>query len=220
MSKIYTNPEVIDYVWQYSKYHGNLMGYCDQLADEGNGHIALISLLNITEMIFKDKINDYDEGFFKVIKKLRDRNSITQPEYVILNNPNNGVRRIRNLLAHANLSKYNIIFKNEGKELLYPLTENETCIKLYNIFSPIIFNIILKLISEDLIVDIEIDLESFIKEINIEIKEISPEKILEHKGLDYKEIEGWSDMNKETKYRLAENSSDVNFITEIFKNLF
>lgn len=104
---IYDKSEVIDYIWQYSKYYGNLLISCEELSKE------------------------------------------------------------RNLNGHANLSKYNIIFLSEDKELLYPLTENETGIKFYDLISKIIFNLILKIISSNLIIPINVDLDKEIEKFNI-----------------------------------------------------
>ena len=46
---IYTKQEVIDYVWQYSKYYGNLLISCEKIAKLENfsGHARLIYLFNI-----------------------------------------------------------------------------------------------------------------------------------------------------------------------------
>ncbi|WP_026476247.1 hypothetical protein [Alkaliphilus transvaalensis] len=220
MGQVYSKGKVIEYIWQYSRYYGNLLGYCEQIANDENGHASLNYLFNLAEIVFKSKIKDYDSGFKKVIEKLKQQNFINDIEYDFLNNHDNGMRQIRNLLAHANLSKYNIIFLNEDKNLLYPLTENETCVKLYHLFSDILFNIMLKVISTELIVPISIDLDKVINDIDIEIKVISAEKLLEYKGIDYQEISEWNNISEDDRYRLAENSQDVNTITEILKNLF
>lgn len=71
------------------------------------------------------------------MNELKNQEFITQIEYSFLNDRNNSIRKLRNLLAHANLSKYNLIFIEENKEILYPLTENETCIKFYEMISKI-----------------------------------------------------------------------------------
>lgn len=204
--------EIIDYMWQYSRYHGNMLGYCENIIEDENGQAALIYLLNITEIMLKSKINDYDSDFSSVIRKIKDSGYITNTEYEFLNNKFNGVRRIRNLLAHANLCKYNILFDEDA--LLYPLSENETCIILYNKISDILFNIIFKVWLEQ-----EINLDAEIKNIKIIVKEISPEQLLSYKGVDYREISTWNDLDESTKFRIADNASDVRVISHILKNL-
>ncbi|MBW9158672.1 hypothetical protein [Clostridium tagluense] len=221
MRQGYSKGEVIDYIWQYSRYHANLLIYCEEIAQKecGQGYASLIYLFSLAENIFKSKVEDYDSGFKNVLKKLKQKKCISDKEYDFLNNEETGIRRIRNLLAHANLSKYNILFLSEDKNLLYPLTEDETCNKLYNLFSDILFNLMLKCISTDLIVPISINLDELIDNIHIQIKEISAEKLLEYKGIDYQDIIGWSDLAEVNRYRLAENSQNVSVLTEIFKNL-
>lgn len=223
-NKYYSKGQIIDYVWQYSKYHGNLLSYCESIPKEGfgNGFVALIFLFNLTENIFKDRTKDYDATFHNVINKLRDENIITVKECRFLNNGRNGIRRLRNLLAHSNLAKYNLVFIEDGKEILYPLVENETCLKVYDMVSEVLFNIMLKVVSVEFIdnVNIDIRLDSKIDEIKINIKELSPEDILRLKGFDdFSQIPEWSSMNEVNRYRLAENTGDVNHYSHIFKAL-
>jgi hypothetical protein len=216
---IYDKGEVIDYIWQYSKYYGNLLISCEELSKEKNlnGHASLIYLFNILENIIKSQIHDYDASFVKAIDKLKSKNYINNIECEFLNNKDNGIRKIRNLLAHANLSKYNIIFLSEDKELLYPLTENETGIKFYDLISKIIFNLMLKIISSNLIIPISVNIDKEIEKFNITIKEITAEQLLEYKGIDYKTLKGWNEMPEIEKYRMAENTSDVNHYVQLFQ---
>jgi hypothetical protein len=219
-NEFYTKAKVIDYVWQHSKYHGNMLAYCEKIAEGeyGNGFAALIFLFNLTENIFKDRVKDYDGRLTDVIKSLRDQGLITQKEYHFLNDKNNSIRKLRNLLAHANLSKYNLSFIEDGKEILYPLTENETCLKIYEMVSEVLYNLMLRLVRMDFVDQINLDEE--INNIEINIKELTPEKLLEYKGIDASAIPNWSDLSETDRYRLAENESNVIVLTEIFKGLF
>lgn len=219
---MYSKGEVIGYVWQYSKYYGNMLGYCEQVSQDENsryGHISLLTLFNLSEVIFKSVVGNYDDEFKKIIQELKDRNIINEIEHDFLNNEQTGIRKLRNLLAHANLSKYNIIFREDTEEIMYPLTENETCEQLYEVLSPLLFNLILKVLQVNFIIPIEVNIDNNIQEMPIQIKEISTEKLLEYKGIDFSELEGWEEMLEVDKYRLAENASDVNILTEIFKQL-
>lgn len=169
---IYGKGAVIDYIWQYSRYYGNLLISCEELSKERNlnGHASLIYLFNILENIIKSQIHDYDTSFMKAVDKLKSQNHINDIEYEFLNNKDYGIRKIRNLLAHANLSKYNIIFLSEDKELLYPLTENETSMKFYDLTSKIIFNLMLKIISSSFIISITVNIDETIMDFKIKIK--------------------------------------------------
>lgn len=220
MGKLYEKGEAIDYIWQYSKYYGNQLGYCLEMYNDDKGHASLLYLLNMTEIIFKNCANSFEDGFFKIIKTLKKEEAIDKYEYEFLNNNQYGIRILRNLLSHENLSKYNIIFLTENENLLYPLTENETCLKLFGVIFDIVLNIILKLVSKNFIIEIDVDVHKEIDKIKIEIKEITAEKLLQYKGINYKEISGWDSFTESEKYRLAENTSDVNVLSSIFENLF
>lgn len=217
---MYTKGEVVDYLWQYCKYYGNLLMYCDIISEDLNPHSALINLFNITEMVFKSKIDDYEINLYRSIKKLEKHGYLTKIESSFLNDKTNGIRGYRNMFSHANLIKYNLIFEDEP-EILYPLTEYSTCKKFYDIISPILYNLILKVIFNHLYTNNNITLDNEIKNINIKIKEISPEEMLQFKGMeDITNTSEWPNLDQSTKYRLAENSGDVNVYASIFKSLF
>lgn len=215
----YSKNEVINYVWKYSNYHGNLLSYCEDIANKGsgNGFVSLIFLFNVTENIFKDRTKDYDASFFNVIKVLKNQDMITQIEYKFLNNKENSIRKIRNLLAHANLSKYNLSFNEEGRDIKYSFVENETCIKLYELVSNILYNLMLRVVSVNFVDPFEIKLDDKINKLEINIVESTPEEILESKGVDVSIIPNWNSFNEIDKYRFAENSSDKNMISSIME---
>ena len=110
-------------------------------------------------------------------------------------------------------------FLFEDKELLYPLTENETSMKFYDLTSKIIFNLMLKIISSNFSTPIIINIDDTIIDFKIKIKEISSEQLLEYKGIDYNTLKGWNELPEIEKYRMAENASDVNHYVEILKGL-
>lgn len=159
---IYEKSTVIDHIWQYSRYYGNLLISCENISKERdrNGHASLLYLFNILENIIKSQLHDYDARFIDAIKKLKAESYINDTEYDFLNNKNYGIRKIRNLLAHENLSRYNIVFLFEDKELLFPLIKNETSIKIYDLTSKIIFNLMLKIISSNSIIPINVDIDT------------------------------------------------------------
>ncbi|MDY3201567.1 MAG: hypothetical protein RBQ84_11475 [Arcobacter sp.] len=216
---MYTKQEVIGYIWQYSRYYGNLLISCEEIIKVENfsGHASLIYLFNILENIVKSQIKNYEQNFVKIIDELKERNYISEIEYDFLNNKEYGIRRIRNLLAHSNLSKYNIIFLFEDTKLLFPLTEDATCTKFYEYFSDILFNLMLKIISNNFITTFPINLNEDIKKLKIRIQEITPEELLSYKGIDYKQLKGWNEMSEDNKYKMVENALDVNIYTHIFK---
>jgi len=215
---MYSKNKVSEYIFHYSRYYGNLLGNCENISNDNNGHASLIYLFNLLESVIKSQINDYDISFINAIKKLKTEQYINEIEYNFLNNQETGIRRIRNLLAHANLAKYNIVFLNVEQDILYPLTENDSCIKLYNLVSELLFNLILKIVYKNdqrILINIDEGINNF----KIEIKEVTPEKLLEYKGIFYKDIKGWDNLREDDKYRMVENTSDVNMYISLFNRI-
>ncbi|MBY3790454.1 hypothetical protein HPQ32_19020 [Photobacterium carnosum] len=213
--KKYSKSQVIDYIWQYSRYYGNQLAFLRDV--EENGSASLIYLFNLLENVLKAHIDDYGETFQNVVKKSYESGLLTKVEHDFLNNKKSGVRKLRNVLAHANLSKFNVRFGSE--KLLYPLTENDNCQLLYQKLSDIIFNIMLKVAALDLTVNISIDIDSEIKTLKLSIVEFTPEQILIDKGIDPATLNGWEDLKVSVQYRLAENAQNVKVLSHIFSAL-
>jgi hypothetical protein len=215
----YSKEEVIDYIWQYSNYYGNQLAFLGHV--EENGSASLVYLFNLLENVLKAHIDDYRyRGSFKnVIEKSYKSGLLTKVEHDFLNNKKSGIRELRNILAHANLSKFNIRFGNE--KLLYPLTENHNCQLLYQKLSNIIFNIMLKVAALNLNVNVSVNVDNEIKALKISIVEFSPEDILIDKGIDPTTLDqcGWKELKVSEQYRLAENASNVKLLSHIFQHL-
>ncbi|MGR2956969.1 hypothetical protein [Vibrio vulnificus] len=211
----YSKSQVIDYIWQYSRYYGNQLAFLGHV--EENGSASLVYLFNLLENILKAHIDDYGETFQNVVRKSYESGLLTKVEHDFLNNKKSGVRKLRNVLAHANLSKFNIRFGNE--KLLYPLTENGNCQLLYQKLSDIIFNIMLKVAALNLTVDISVNVDSEIKTLKLSIIEFSPKDILIDKGIDPATLDGWKDLKVSDQYRIAENAQNVKVLTHIFSGL-
>ena len=136
---MYSKGEVIGYIWQYSRYYGDLLGQSNLIYTEEIGaHSALINLFNLTEIILKSKIDNYNINLYRAVEKLHSDGIINDVEAKFLNDKNTGIRGIRNKFSHANLSKYNFRFEEEPN-VLYPATEISTCEILYKKLSDIIF---------------------------------------------------------------------------------
>lgn len=211
----YSKSTVIDNVWLYSRYHGNQLAFLREV--EGNGSAALIYLFNLLESILKSNLIDYESSFQDVVKKSFSSGAINKIEHDFLNNKRTGIRKLRNIFAHANLSQFNVKFK--GDEILYPLTENDNCQLLYSKLSDVIFNIIMKIAIIPLNVDLKVNVDSAIKSLNYEIITFTPEDILIDKGIDPKTLDGWCDLNLSERYRHAENAQNVKVLAHIFSGL-
>ncbi|MCG9792126.1 hypothetical protein [Flavobacterium algicola] len=199
----------------YSKYYFGQFTECESLYNQEKGHISLFYLLALLENIIKSSLNDFESTFFNLIKKLKIENLINETEQNFLNDSELGVRKIRNILAHANLSKYDLKLENELKT--YPFTENETCLIIYERLSDIISGIIIKVIKPHLNVELEIELDGFIEKLDYTFITRTPEELMAFKAIPTSPI--WDELDESTKYRLVEDSPDVNILTELFRNL-
>lgn len=142
--------EVIDIVWRFSRYYGNQLMFLENIK-ETNSIATLIYLTNILENVLKNYKNDYECNFFEAINHVHTQKILTDVEFEFLNNSKNGIRKLRNIFAHANLSKFS--FQLHNSSLLYPFTENENCEVFYDLISDIIFNIIGKIAIQYLFID-------------------------------------------------------------------
>lgn len=214
MSK-YTKSQVIDYMWQYSRYYGNQIAFLSDI--EENGSASLIYLFCMLENILKSHTDDFNDTFKNAAKISFEHGLLSQVEYEFLNNKKTGVRKLRNIFSHANLSKFNLQFANDP--ILYPLTENDSCQLLYQKISDIIFNLMLKVSSPELTVEICICTDNDIKDLNFKIIEFSPEEILIDKGIEPTSLKGWDELPESAKYRQAENAQNVNMLNHILSNI-
>ncbi len=207
--------ETIHYLNYYSKYYCRQLIECENLFECKKGHIALFNILALFENVMKSSLNDFDETFYNLNIRLRKENFINELELEFLNNKEKGIRRLRNILAHANLSKYDLVI--DGNEVTFPFSENETCLILYERMSNIICGIILKILNESLESNYEVDIDSEIKNLDFTFITRTPEELMSFKGviLDSE----WEKLDESTKYRLVENSPDVNLLSEILKGL-
>lgn len=208
----------LNILYFYSKFNFRLLADCEFLRTHNKGHSALFSIFLILENIIKSKLNDYESNLKPLIKKLLDLKIINQTEHNFLSNSQNGIRIIRNIFAHANLSKYDLIFEDD--ETTYPLSENENCILFYDFISEIIFFIILKIIHTDLENNIVLDPnfeEVILGKSKYEIIVRSPEELMRLKGIHIKD--SFKNLPESVKYRLVENSSDIKILEVILKNL-
>lgn len=201
----------------YSKYYCRQLYECESLFQSDSGHTSIFYLFSLLENIIKSTLNNYDETTYKLIQKLKENNVINEIECDFLNGSEKGVRKIRNIFAHANLSKYD--FKIGTESITYPFTENETCLLLYSYFSNIICGLIIKILNPMMEIQEDIDLSSLIEGLNYQIIERTPEELLNFKGINPENILGWDELDESTKFRLVENSPDTNILSMILGNL-
>lgn len=219
----FTKSTVLDYLWQYSRFYSQRLFECEEFSIEGKGYAAVTLLFSCLENICKSVANDYDSSFYEVIKKLKENLSISEAEYHFLNQDEFCIRKIRNLFAHANISAINLVNHEDNRDILYPLTEEASCILLYKRISEIVFNLILKIISsyfpDESRERFQITLDSDIEKCKLEIKILTSKEMLVLKGLPEDYISDDLGIPEHAKIRLIENEPDVNIYKKIFENL-
>nr|WP_039692846.1 TM1812 family CRISPR-associated protein [Streptococcus gallolyticus] len=129
--KMYSKQEVIQHVWSYSRFYSQQLFQCEEFFKDGKGYAAITILFTVLENIIKLAANDYDSSFYDVSKELADKSIITDEEYKFISTNQFSIRKIRNLFAHANLFAVNIVNIEDDREILYPFTEEESCLLLY-----------------------------------------------------------------------------------------
>lgn len=199
----------------YSKYYCQQFIDCEYLFAKQKGHAALFSILALLENIIKSTLNDFESTFHSLIVILEDKNLINEVELNFLNDNKIVVRKIRNILAHANLSKYDLVV--DENEITFPFTENETCLILYESLSTIVSGLILKILKPSVILNYEVDLDILIDKLNFKFIIWTPEELMGSKGIPLSKE--WYRLDDATKYRLIENSPNAFILSEIFKGL-
>ena len=215
---LYEKQEVIEYLWLYSHFYSQRLFECEELYEEEKGYASITILFAVLENIMKLAANDYDSSFYDIAKQLESKTIITNEEYKFISTNQFSIRKIRNLFAHENLFAVNLVNIENGKEILYPFTEEESCLLLYSKVSDIIFNLILKIISKNLICDINVNLSKILQELKLEIRILTANEIAVIKGIPTNSLDNINIPYNE-KLKIFDEASDVNVYTHIFKNL-
>lgn len=132
----YSNIEAINYIYQYSRYYGNVLYECEELYKEESGFILIITFFNMVENIIKSVNEDYESTFAKNISKLKKKLYKEDIDFLYY------IKELRNYYAHADLNS--LILDIEG--IAYVLSEDTTAITLYEMLSNTTYNILVKII--------------------------------------------------------------------------
>jgi hypothetical protein len=212
---------VIEYLWLHSHFYGNKLYECEIYYDEEKGYTAVTLLFALLENVIKSVLNDYNSSFYNTLKELKNKCIITDIEYQFLNEDEFCIRKIRNLFAHANIANINLVNIESDREMLYPLTEESSCLLLYEKVSLVLFNIIMKIVSVDFLDSSKFDiiLDDEIKKCNLKFIILSSKEMLALKGYPEDYLSDDLDIPEDAKIRLIDNSSDLNMLKAIFEEL-
>lgn len=222
--ELYDKQTVLDYLWVHSHFNAMCLYQSEELYRLEKGFSAITVLFNCLENVSKSITNDYNSNLQQVFKKIFDDGIITAVEHDFLNVGDYCIRRIRNLYAHANIAAINLVNVENGKEILWPLTEDDTSLLLYCKVSDIVYNLILKMISSMFIDEVKsrfsFSLDEQILACDIRFKILSVKELLVMKGYPEDYISDDLNIPEASKYRLVDNSPDVGMYEHIFSQLF
>lgn len=215
-----TNFEIIDKVWSVSRYYGNTLSEILQLSEE-SPQLATSMLLLIFENICRIKLDDYNISSINLYNKLFENGYINSSEHNFINNEINSLRIVRNKMAHRNAIKYSFVFKENGKEIIYPFTEKSTWRLFFKKYSNAILRIVYNLFCNDILGFLPIETIREISKCDIKLKELTVREIFELKGFSNNDIDKIisKTTSESEQYILAENASDIPILSLIFKNL-
>lgn len=135
------NKEAIDLIFHYSKHYANILYECESLYEEGRGFVLALCFFNIVESIIRSVNENFDNSFEEAINSL---NSLMSKDEI---NVLHKFRKLRNKYTHKALNQY--FFEYDG--LAYSLNEDNTALKLYELYSKKIYNILVKIVKSKLI---------------------------------------------------------------------
>lgn len=106
---------------------------------------------------------------------------------------------------------------------MYPLTEEDSCLLLYNKLSSIIFNLIFKIISRDFIDEVKnninIDLSKELLTLKLDIKTLTLNEMEALKGIPVNSV-AKLDIPYNKKLKILDEAPYVDVYASIFENLF
>lgn len=106
----------IEYIWQYSRYYGNMISTAQRLYNNEEGYAAVVILFNATELIFKSLRENYSDNFNRDISALTDMGLLTPSEKDFFDSKEYGLREIRNIMTHREAYQY-CLESPDGKAL-------------------------------------------------------------------------------------------------------
>jgi len=146
--------EMLEYIWQYSKYYGDMLATTKRLYDDEEYYASIMILFNATELICKSVRDNYAGNFANDLKWLNEHGLLNDEDYSFLDGKENGIRSIRNIMMHRDAYQYCLESEN-GKAL--PFTESDTWQLVYDSYAPRIIEILSKLVRTQLISELNFE---------------------------------------------------------------
>lgn len=204
---------VLDTLWIHSHFLNNCLYQSEEHYRNNKGFSAILVLFSCVESVAKSVVNDFDSSTFNVYSSLFEKGILTQKEHDFLNNGPFCLRKIRNWYAHADIATISLIEQENGNDIYWSLTEEDTSIRLYEKISDIVFNLILKMVASTFIDDVrkqmDIVLDKEIHRCDLRFRIITLKELLISKGFPDDYFDGFDEMPEHAKIRMIENAPDV-----------
>lgn len=214
---------VADYLYSHSHFLHSCLVQCETLYQQNLGFSCVTVLFNCLENVARSATNDYDSKLIAVFSSLYEKGHITEKEHNFLNEGDFCLRVIRNKYAHRNAAAINFVVQSDGGEELWPLTENDTSLMLYDKISDIVFNLMIKIVSTGYIDSVKerfkAPLDPYIEKCDLQYKTLTAKELLVLKGYPEDYIPDDLSMPEDAKLRLVDCAPDLNINLPFYSRL-
>ena len=121
----------IEYIWEYSKFYGELLLSSNRLHQSNESYAAFLVLFNALELICKSLRESDDGNLVNDVDWLTENGIFAWDEKEFLNG-DIGIRRIRNVMTHRD--PYAYYFEVDG--VMYSFAEKDTWDYVYQRYAP------------------------------------------------------------------------------------
>lgn len=220
---LHTKTVVADYLYSHSHFLHSSLVQCETLYQQNFGFSCVIVLFNCLENVARSAINDYESKLSAVFTSLYTKGYITEKEHDFLNKGDFCLRVIRNKYTHKNAAAINFVLQNDGRDELWPLTENDTSLMLYCKISDIVFNLMIKIVSAGYIDSVRekfnVPLDSYIDKCNLQYRILTAKELLALKGYPEDYIPDDLLIPEDAKLRIVDCAPDLNISLPFYSKI-
>ena len=135
--------KMIQRIWQYSNYYGDMLATAVRLHNEGEDYAATLVLFNATELICKSVRENYNQNFSQDLSHLQKNGLLSEDDYEFLSNNEFGVMVIKNKRMHRDAYQFYLV---DSEGIHYPFSEASTWSIIFENYTPRIIKILHKII--------------------------------------------------------------------------
>ena len=220
---LHSKSKVADYIYCHSHFLHSCLVQCEELYQHDMGFSCMMVLFNCLENISRSVLNDYTLNLYDIFSSLHEKGYLSLKEYEFLNKGDFCLRKIRNLYAHKNAAAICFVEFYDGREHLWPLTENDTSLMLYEKISDITFNLMGKIVAVGFIDTVkemfQQPLDDYIDECIIHHKSLTSKELLVLKGYPEDYIPDDTSIPEDARIRIVDCAPDLNATLSIYSRI-